>query len=31
MIETMLTVTFIVVGIIAHIAYKRKWKMVDYF
>ncbi len=31
MIETFLAVTFIVVGIVAHIAYKKKWKIVDYF
>jgi len=31
MIETILVLIFIVVGIVAHIAYKNKWKMVDYF
>jgi len=31
MIETILVVTFIIVGVVAHIAYKKKWKMVDYF
>jgi uncharacterized membrane protein len=31
MVETILAVIFILVGIIAHIVYKKKWKMVDYF
>jgi len=31
MVEFIFAVTFILVGIIAHIAYKKKWKMVDYF
>ncbi len=31
MVETIFAVTFIVVGIFAVIAHKKKWKIADYF
>ncbi len=31
MVETIFAITFIIVGIFAVIAHKKKWKIADYF
>ncbi len=31
MIETIMAITFILAGVLAFIAHKKKWKIIDYF